>query len=247
MVSAPAVVPAPAGHGTVWHPRRGASWQWQLSGTIQTTVDAQVYDVDLFETPAATVTSLHRAGRRVICYLSAGSWEPGRPDSARFPDSVRGLAVPGWNERWLDIRALSVLEPIMAARLDLCRAKGFDGVEADLVEGYAARTGFPLTAADQLTYNRMLARLAHARGLAIGLKNDLPQVRQLEPVFDFAVNEQCVQFSECDQLKPFLDAGKAVFHAEYDLTTEQLCPTARRLGLSSLRKNLELGPWRQTC
>jgi hypothetical protein len=245
--SSPSSIPRPRTTPVVWHPRRGTTWQWQLSGTIQTSVVAQVYDVDLFDTPTSTVASLHRAGRRVICYLSAGSWEPGRPDSGRFPASVRGSAVPGWDERWLDIRAVRVLEPILAARMDLCRAKGFDGVEADLVDGYAATTGFPLTAADQLRYNRMLARLAHARGLSIGLKNDLDQVAQLQPVFDFAVNEQCVEFNECDRLAPFLSAGKAVFHAEYDVSTEQFCPTSRRLGLSSLRKDLELGPWRQTC
>ncbi|MEO3938987.1 endo alpha-1,4 polygalactosaminidase [Dermatophilaceae bacterium Soc4.6] len=230
-----------------WQPRRGTTWQWQLSGPIQTSVDAQVYDVDLVDTPASTVASLHRDGRRVVCYLSAGSWEPGRPDSALFPTSVRGSAVPGWDERWLDIRQLSVLGPIMAARMDLCAAKGFDGVEADLVDGYASTTGFPLTADDQLTYDRMLARMAHERGLAIGLKNDLDQVAALEPVYDFAVNEQCVQYDECDRLAPFLDADKAVFHAEYDLSTAQFCPTSQRLGLSSVRKELELGPWRQTC
>ena len=46
----------------------------------------------------------------------------------------------------------------MAARFDLCRQKGFDAVEPDLVDGYIQTTGFPLTAADQLTYNRMSPR-----------------------------------------------------------------------------------------
>ncbi len=231
----------------LWAPVRGTTWQWQLSGTIDTSVPAAVYDVDLFDVPTATVTALHAAGRRVICYLSAGSWEPGRPDSASFPSSVIGAAVPGWDERWLDIRALSVLRPIMSARLDLCRAKGFDGVEADLVDAYAATSGFPLTAAHQLAYNRMLADLAHARGLAIGLKNDLDQVAALQPYFDFAVNEQCAEYGECSMLAPFLAANKAVFHAEYRLTTAQFCPTSAALGLSSIRKTLALTAWRQTC
>ena len=82
--------------------------------------------------------------------------------------------------------------------MDLCRQRGFDGVEADNVDGYSNATGFPLTAADQLAYNRFLARAAHARGLSIGLKNDLAQVAELEPDFDFAVNEECFAFSECE-------------------------------------------------
>ena len=231
-----------------WRPRPGTTWQWQLSGTLDLGVDAQVYDVDLFTTSAAQVAALHRAGRRVVCYLDAGSWEPGRPDSARFPAAVRGKVMDGWpDERWLDVRRLDLLEPVLAARLDLCRSKGFDGVEPDNVDGYANDTGFPLTAADQLRFNRRLAALAHARGLAVGLKNDLDQVPQLVGAFDFAVNEECAQYGECDVLRPFVAAGKAVFHAEYELTTDRFCPTSRRLRLSSVRKRLDLDAWRQTC
>ena len=65
--------------------------------------------------------------------------------------------------------------------------------------------------------------------------------------FDFAVNEQCAEYCECDALAPFVRAGKAVFHAEYDLTTAAFCPTSRRLRLSSVRKRLDLDAWRQTC
>ena len=231
-----------------WRPASGTTWQWQLSGTLDLTVDAQVYDVDLFTTSAAQVAALHRAGRRVVCYVDAGSFEKGRPDSGRFPAAVLGSVMDGWpDERWLDVRRLDVLEPILAARLDLCRRKGFDGVEPDNVDGYANDTGFPLTAADQLRFNRRLAALAHARGLAVGLKNDLEQVPALVGSFDFAVNEQCAEYSECDALAPFVRAGKAVFHAEYDLTTAAFCPTSRRLRLSSVRKRLDLDAWRQTC
>jgi hypothetical protein len=47
--------------------------------------------------------------------------------------------------------------PILAARIDACRAKGFDAVEADNVDGFANSSGFALTAADQLAYNRTIA------------------------------------------------------------------------------------------
>jgi hypothetical protein len=233
---------------TVWRPAKGATWQWQLSGTIDTTVNAAVFDIDGQVSSASTVSALHAKGAHAICYIDAGGWENYRPDASRFPSSVLGNVVDGWpNERWLDIRATSVLGPLMASRMDVCRAKGFDGVEADLVDGYVASTGFPLTAAQQLTYNRMLADLAHARGLSIGLKNDLDQVLALQPSFDFAVNEQCYEYSECSALVPFLSAGKAVFHAEYNRTTAQFCPTSKALGLSSIRKTLDLTAWRETC
>ncbi len=157
-------------------------------------------------------------------------------------------AENGWaGERWLDIRKISVLRPIMERRFDMCAEKGFDAVEPDLVEGYGNRTGFALTARDQLRYNRMIADLAHERGLSVGLKNDLSQIPQLLPHFDFAVNEECAQYGECARLSPFIAAGKAVFHVEYAQPTSSFCTESRRLRLSSMRKKLELGVWRQSC
>ena len=250
-----AAAPATGGEVTVsaspvatrWVPRPGTPWQWQLTTPVDTSVDAEVYDIDGVEAGADTVATLHRAGRTVICYVNAGAAEDFRPDHAAFPDDVQG-GPDGWNgERLLDIRRLDVLAPIMAARFDMCRQKGFDGVEADLVDGYVQDSGFPLTAADQLTYNRMLADLAHERGLSIGLKNDLDQVAELVDEFDFAVNEQCFQYEECDRLAPFVRAGKAVFTAEYELEPADFCPAARAAGFSSMQKRTNLDAWRRPC
>ncbi|XXZ53087.1 endo alpha-1,4 polygalactosaminidase [Streptomyces cavourensis] len=231
-----------------WQPRPGLAWQWQLDGKVDATAaDVPVYDIDGFENDAEDVARLHRAGRKVICYINVGAWEDYRPDKDAFPRSVLG-GPNGWEgERWLDIRRISVLRPIMERRFDMCREKGFDAVEPDLMEGYNDDTGFPLTARDQLRYNRMIADIAHERGLAVGLKNDLPQIPQLVEVFDFAVNEQCAQYGECARLKPFIEAGKAVFHVEYTEPNGSFCPESRRLGLSSMRKKWELGTWRRPC
>ncbi len=241
--------PAPStGAVDVWRPAPRTTWHWQLTGPVDQSVDAQMYDVDLFDTPASVVADLHAKGRRVVCYLSAGSFEDWRADAGSFPEAVKGDPLDGWpGERWLDIRRLDVLGPIMERRMDLCREKGFDGVEPDNVDGYSNRSGFSLTAADQLAYNRFLARAAHARGLSIGLKNDLGQVAELEPDFDWALNESCYAYRECDLLTPFVAAGKAVFHVEYDLATSQFCADARSRGFMSMRKNWDLGAWRETC
>ncbi len=139
------------------------------------------------------------------------------------------------------------LEPLMAKRMDMCREKGFDAVEPDNMDGYANPTGFPLTADDQLRYNRLIARLAHDRGMAVGLKNDLDQIPQLVGDFDFAVNEQCAQYDECERLTPFIEAGKAVFHAEYELSTSRFCAKSRAAKLSSIQKRYDLDAWRKTC
>ena len=243
----PVATPPPPVAG-VWRPAQATTWQWQLSGVIDQSVPAQMYDIDLFDNSASLVASLQAKGRRVVCYISAGSYEGGRPDASSFPAAVLGNTLDGWpNERWLDVRRLDLLGPIMEKRLDQCRAKGFDGVEPDNVDGYSNGSGFPLKAADQLAYNRFLAQAAHARGLSIGLKNDLAQAKELEPAFDWAINEQCFQYNECGLLSPFLNAGKAVFVTEYDVATSSFCPSARSMKIMAMRKRLQLDAYREPC
>jgi hypothetical protein len=233
---AAAQLPKPVQCNGCWQPAAKTTWQWQLQGRIDLSVPAAMYDVDLFDTPRATVRALHHRGRHAVCYLDAGTWENWRPDAADFPKRVRGR-TNGWpGERWLDIRRLAVLAPIMRARLDRCVHRGFDGVEFDNVGGYANKTGFPLTGADQLRYDAWLANAAHRRGLSAALKNDLGQIPKLLPYFDYALDEQCFQYHECDNLVPFVQDGKAVFTVEYRSQPADFCPKAESLGFSSILK-----------
>ena len=241
----------------VWYtPDLNTTWQWQLSGEVDTSYRVDLYDVDLFDTPQATIDRLHEEGRKVICYFSAGSYESWREDASDFPDAVLGNALEGWEgERWLDIRRMDLLAPLMRARLDLAEAKGCDGVEPDNVDGYSNDTGFALSSEDQLQYNRFLAQEAHARGLAVGLKNDLAQVAELESDFDFALNEECHAYDECALLLPFIEHGKPVFNAEYESrfigdneASPALCNEANALGLQTLVLPLMLdNSFRYSC
>ena len=164
-----------------WQPRPGLTWQWQLSGPLDLSVQADVYDLDYQHHHG-------RAGRRAAQSRAAGHLlrqrrclgETSRPDAGAFAGAVLGKPLDGWpDERWLDIRRWDLIEPLLTARVRECRDKGFDAVEPDNVDGYANDTGFPLTAADQLTFNRRVAELAHRHGLAVGLKNDVEQVGEL--------------------------------------------------------------------
>jgi hypothetical protein len=235
-----------------WIPEPGTSLQWQLTGLpVDLGVEAQAYDLDLFESDAATITALHARGSRVICYLSAGSLEDWRPDAIDFPQEVIGEKYAGWpGERWLDIRRIDLLAPLMAARLRLCRDKGFDAVEPDNVDGYTNDTGFPITEADQLRYNRWLASEAHALGLSIGLKNDPDQMADLVSDFDWALTEDCYDQGWCELASPFLQAGKAVFAAEYTDTGvdfDGACAQLQPAGFSLILKDRELTAWREVC
>jgi hypothetical protein len=234
-----------------WKPPVGASWQWQLSGPIDTSVNASIFDLDMFETSAATVAGLHNQGKKVICYISVGSWEGWRPDAGQFPPEVLGTDYDGWpGEKWLDIRRIDLLAPILRARLDLCAEKGFDGIEPDNIEGYTNNTGFPLTYQDQLVFNIWLAKEAHARGLSIGLKNDSGQVADLLTYYDWALTEECFDQGWCSDMSPFITAGKPVFAAEYTETgiiLDDFCPQAATLKFSAILKHLNLNAYREVC
>jgi len=236
----PVTNPQPVAAGA-WVPAVADTWQWQLKGVVNTSYAVAVYDVDLFDTPQATIDALKASGRRVVCYFSAGSSEDWRSDFARFDAADMGNPLDQWpGERWLDTRSANV-RAIMLARLDLAASKRCDGVEPDNMDGYANGPGFALTADTQLDYNRFIANQARARGLAVGLKNDIDQLDALEPYFDFAVNEQCHQYDECSGYAVFTTKGKPVFNAEYgsiwatDATARaELCTSARAAELRTL-------------
>ena len=230
-----------------YQPNISDTWHWQLTGELNTSYEVNVYDIDLFDTSTETIQAIKSGGSNVICYFSAGSWEDWREDANQFPESVIGESLANWEgERWLDIRSEQVRAQHIK-RLDIAKDKGCDAVEPDNVDGYLHNTGFNLTQEDLLDFNRFLSTEAHRRGLAIGLKNGLSLTSELVDHFDFAVNEQCFHFSECHYLQPFIDAGKAVFNAEYhsqyieDSTArQQLCQESINLQFSTLIMNIEL-------
>ncbi|MBL4637112.1 MAG: endo alpha-1,4 polygalactosaminidase [Kofleriaceae bacterium] len=157
--------------GNWFVPTSNMTWQWQLVGSVNTSYAVDVYDIDLFNVSASEIASLQATGKKVICYFSAGSYEPFRSDAGSFSESILGKVLIGFeDEKWLDIRDAGLLD-IMAARLDLAVQKGCDGVEPDNMDGYQNDSGFPLRDEDQLAFNRAIANLAHTRGLAVGLKN----------------------------------------------------------------------------
>lgn len=145
--ASPSATPTPpSGNTTVWQPEARTTWQIALQNALALSPDAdavepdvEVFDIDLFENPASTIDALHRLGKRVICYFSAGSYEPYRSDSSQFRQSDMGRAMDGWpDERWLDINSQNVRR-IMADRIALARRKGCDAVDPDNVDGYNVR------------------------------------------------------------------------------------------------------------
>jgi hypothetical protein len=248
---------------TWWKPKASdlLSWQWTLQGPIDTTLNVDVFDVDLFDTPVSTIQALKAKGVKVICYFSAGTYEGWRSDWKKFFPFITGASYTGtrapfagnmadWDERWLDIRRIDLLRPIMTSRIKLAVTKGCDAVEPDNMDAYANldEVNKPLTAAHQLAYNKFIANTAHSLGMSVGLKNDLGQLSQLVSFYDFAVNEQCFYYQECSgYTSTFVKADKAVFGAEYQGDPAVFCPTANQMKLSFQKKTLALKQWRIGC
>lgn len=232
----------------MWVPPAVVSWQWQLDAQPLDLSVAAVFDIDGINRSAQEVSAIHAHSAQAICYISVGTWEAFRSDASAFPSSLLGKPLPDFpDERWLDIRRIDLLAPLLSARMDTCVTKGFDAIEPDNVDGYQNDSGFPLTADDQLAFNRFIATQAHRRGLSVGLKNDLDQIPELLNDFDWALNEQCFQYDECSALHPFIAAHKAVFEVEYSLDAAKFCPRANALGFNALKKHLSLDAYRVPC
>jgi hypothetical protein len=250
-----------------------SSWHWMISHKLDLDNDADmgltdlegnriagpapdIYDIDWEANPAETIERLHRMGKRVICYVDVGVFEDYRGDADRFPAEIIGKPDHHWEgSSWMDIRRLDLLLPIMRDRFEVCRAKGFDSIEPDEIDGYSNDSGFPLTYDDQLRYNRAIADLAHSMGMSIGLKGDIGQVGDLWSSFDWTLNEQCFEFNECEDLHTYFVAkGKAVFQVEYDdpdtgyrADPATFCSRANQLNFNSMKMPLDLDGGRQPC
>jgi hypothetical protein len=160
--------------------------------------------------------------------------------------------MKGWpGQYWVDIRETAVVD-VMKARIALARSKGCDAVDADDVDSRSNNPGFPITAADQRNFVTALSNTAHAAGMGFGLKNALEDLASLIDVTDFAVNEECFVYNECNLLAPLVKAGKAVLQIEYADgaladRASQVCSKANALGFDTLIKRLELDASRQAC
>lgn len=94
--------------------------------------------------------------------------------------------------------------------------------------------GFGLEQSAYADYVKFLASTAAANNLAIGLKNSLDLIPDVIDVIQFAVNEQCHDYDECDKYKPLTEANKAVFNIEYG---GDACSSPDGVDLSILIKN----------
>lgn len=103
-----------------------------------------------------------------------------------------------------------------------------------------------------------MATQAASHNMAIGLKNALAIIPDVVDVVQFAVNEECANWTECSEVQPFIEAGKPVFHIEYpdDAGNEgglsasvraKYCDAEGTDGFSTVLKTYDLNGWVQYC
>ena len=226
-----------------------ASFQIQLTGTLDDSVDADVYDIDLHSTSERQLDSLHAAGRSVGCYFSAGTLETFRDDARDVPDALVGKPHPDYpQERWLDVRS-DVVKALMVARIELGRAKGCDAVHPANVSVFAADSGFSITQAENAAFATALAAAAHERGLAVAWSDEPGEFPELEKTFDWGIAIQCVEYGRCSRWLSFRDARKPVFVVEIGTAADasRVCAAAGALGLGAVIKDSNYTAFRVGC
>jgi endo-alpha-1,4-polygalactosaminidase (GH114 family) len=241
------------GHGLVldraaslWQPAVNSTWQIILSQTLSisdtnpsVTPNVDVYDIDMFSHQNTTVVkSLQKLNKKVICYFSAGSYEPGRPDSSQFSKSDMGKELDGWpGEYWLNTNSPAI-RTIMQKRIQIAAQMGCNAIDPDNVDGFVSLSplslppasynlytysldlqqntnGLGLTAADSVSFVKFMASEAAKLGMSTGLKNAGDIISDVMSSVQFCVNEECAANTECSTFTPFINNGKPVYHIEY--------------------------------
>jgi hypothetical protein len=252
-------------------------WQWELDhplklsiasdmGTDDTLPDGKaapdpvIYDIDGIINPASTVTALHRLHKHVVCYMEVGA--AGNYYSAASEGVTTtyyrqlqaagefGNKVPGYPEYYLNItspKTVSIIESMIDHQ---CAAKHFDAVETDIDEEYTDSSGFSLTKSDEVSYMTTLAHYMHGLGLGWWIKNPDDTgdnyATVMYPLADAVLTEQCNQYQTCGALSSYIH-HKAVFNAEYHLTTAQFCAADEYRGFNGALFNLDLTGVRHPC
>eukprot|EP00122_Pirum_gemmata_P000920 Pgem_evm1s825 len=210
---------------------QGLTWTnnaWGQKNSNDEVEGMKVIDVDLFDEDESRIQKLKQDGHIVVCYISAGTIEDWRQDVKENKSAwkeVAGKKMGDWErETWIDITKLDKIKPLMSNRWVIAKEKGCDAIEADNVDCYqnnciSGKKEKELRSY-QIQYNKWQAEEAHRLGLAIGLKNSLGLIRELVDDYDFAMNEECVRYGECDMLKPFKDQNKAIFGSEYKISSQ---------------------------
>eukprot|EP00903_Cladosiphon_okamuranus_P020129 g18483.t1 len=245
-----------------YQPVLGTAWEWQIDGKPipggngpGSLYDVELYDID-YSYSSAVIADLQRKGKKVMCYVSAGTSEDFRDDINLFPEAVKGGIVSFGegdtfpDEKWLDLRRLDLVAPIMLERLDIMQAKGCDAVEwdnADLPVHDLGLNAGEVSLSVQIAYNAWIAAQTHARGMGVAMKNNNEAAAFHVDDYDMVVNEECWINGNCNNYWPWIKADKPILNTEYFTARCMYCTQANLMDLSTIKKVPDLTSCRADC
>jgi hypothetical protein len=197
-------------------PPANATFDYQIGASYPPARGVRVVSRDRSGEPAA--------GLYDICYVNAFQAQPDELNWWRntHPELLlRGaggavIVDQDWNEALLDVSTparRAEIASIVGTWIDACAHRGFQAVEPDNLDSYERSDG-RLTPSDNASFARLLARRAHAAGLAVAQKNTTDLLAQHKSIgFDFAVTEECGRYGECGQYASAY--ANRVFDIEY--------------------------------
>lgn len=182
-------------------PPANAGFDYQIGGAYQPPAGVTVVSRDHDASAAG--------GLYNICYVNAFQaqtdaaswWKTNHPDLLLHDANGKLVVDKDWNEILLDYSTAAKrasLTTIVGGWIDGCAAKGFKGLEPDNLDSYTRSKGL-LTESQAVAYAASLSSYAHGKGLAVAQKNDadLSTANARQAGFDFAVAEECADYSEC--------------------------------------------------
>ena len=227
------------------------TWDWQLSQPFDLSRSVAWLDIDPDNQSPAELAAIQAQGIKTICYVSVGTIEDYRDDIADFPAEVVGNVYGDWpDEKFLDVRRLDIVLPLMTARFKRCADLGFEAVEPDNIDVYTNDSGFAISEKDAVAYILALAEVAHGLGMHIGQKNAPELTAKLVGALDLVITEDCHMDGWCAEVIGYADAGKPVFAAEYsdtDVDFAEACAWGATRGFSFILKDRDLTQSFEAC
>jgi hypothetical protein len=239
--------PRPVGAGR--SPTPGVTWQAQLSGTVDAALDVDVFYLDADFASAAVLSALRAKGKIILCYVSAGTFEPWRDDAGAFPPSTLGDPLANYpREQWLDLRSPEVHD-LMRARFAAMASAGCDGVYPSTLDAHLHTTGFDITRADVSEYATFLATEIHAAGMSAGLSAPADLIDEVEVDYDWALAIDCLAASGCTPWAKVRQSGRAVLLVEFGDASDasRVCNAASTLGFDAIVKRPAFDAFRVGC
>lgn len=201
-------------------PTVGSTWS-NIAWGYKDDTSGHVIDTDMFNTDESKIGKYKNEGHYVICYIDVGSTEKGRPDTAQLEPYTTKSYDGFEGEKWLDITSWQEFKSVMEKRFEMAKSKGCQGIEADNTDCYNNNCVSGVSKEDlikyQIEYLEWIATTIHKKGMTVALKNtdDLIEKYNLADKFDYAINEQCENYGECNHYDSFFAKNKAVFGVNY--------------------------------